>query len=86
MIALDLYQSHYQNLLTFDLKFIAKDVEIKTVNLSESLNDLKITNFLIDLLSIKKQLKPINGLIKKLPNTYKFCNNDINKIILLLRK
>ena len=34
----------------------------------------------------KKQLKPINGLIKEFPNTYKFCNNDINKFILLLRK
>ena len=34
----------------------------------------------------KKQLKPINGLIKKIPNTCKFCNNDINKFILLLRK
>ena len=34
----------------------------------------------------KKQLRPINGLIKKFPNTYKFCDNDINKFILLLRK
>ena len=34
----------------------------------------------------KKKLKPINGLIKKFPNIYKFCNNDINKFILLLRK
>ena len=34
----------------------------------------------------KKQLKPINGLIKKFRNTYKFCNNDINKFILLLKK
>ena len=34
----------------------------------------------------KKQLKPINGLIKKFRNTYKFCNNDINKLILLLKK
>ena len=34
----------------------------------------------------KKQLKPTNGLIKKFPNTFKFCNNDINKFILLLRK
>ena len=25
-------------------------------------------------------------LIKKIPNTYRFCNNDINKFILLLRK
>ena len=24
--------------------------------------------------------------MKNIPNTYKFCNNDINKFILLLRK
>ena len=34
----------------------------------------------------EKQLKQINGLIKKFLNTYKFCNNDINKFILLLKK
>ena len=34
----------------------------------------------------KKQLKPINGLIKKFPNTHKFCYNDINKFILLFEK
>ena len=34
----------------------------------------------------KKQLKPINELLKVFPNTYKFCNNDINNFILLLRK
>ena len=34
----------------------------------------------------KKQFKPINRLIKKFPNTYRFCHNDINKFILLLRK
>ena len=33
-----------------------------------------------------KQLKTINGLIKKFLNTHKFCNNDINKFILLLKK
>ena len=36
--------------------------------------------------SRKKQLKPIHGLIKKFPNTYKFFNNDISKFMLLLRK
>ena len=45
MIALDLCQPYYQNLLTIYLKFIAKNVEIKTVNLNVSLKDLKITNF-----------------------------------------
>ena len=28
----------------------------------------------------------MNGLTKKFPNTYKFCYDDINKFILLLRK
>ena len=31
-------------------------------------------------------MKPINGLIKKFPNVYQFCNEDINKFVLLLRK
>ena len=40
-----LCQPYYQNLLTIYLNFIAKNVEIKTVNLNVSLKDLKITNF-----------------------------------------
>ena len=47
---------------------------------------LKITNFLIIAKGVEKQLKSINGLIKKFPNTHKYCNNDINKFTLLLRK
>ena len=34
----------------------------------------------------KRQLNPISGLIKKFSNAYEFCNEDINKFILLLRK
>ena len=30
--------------------------------------------------------KLINGLIKKFPNTYQFCKDDLKKIVLLLRK
>ena len=30
--------------------------------------------------------KPINELSKKFPNTYQFCNKNLNKFILLLRK
>ena len=53
-----------------------------------SFNNLKITKFIIIAKSLekKKKLKPINGIIKKFRNTYKFCNSDINKFILLLRK
>ena len=34
----------------------------------------------------KRWLMPIKGLIKKFPNVYQFCNEDINKFFLLLRK
>ena len=34
----------------------------------------------------KKQLKPLNGLIKNFRNTCKYCNNDVNKFIMLFRK
>ena len=86
-IALDLCQPYYQNLLILCLKFIAKNGEIKTSNLSVSLNIVKIKNLLIGAVNVrKKRLKPINELIKKFSNTYKFCNNDINKFILLLKK
>ena len=34
-----------------------------------SLKDFKITNFLIIAKAVEKRLKPINGLIKKIPNT-----------------
>ena len=30
--------------------------------------------------------KSINGLIEKFPNVYQFCDGDINKFVLLLRK
>ena len=34
----------------------------------------------------KKKLKPINGLIEKFLNTYQFCDEEINKFVVLLRK
>ena len=51
-----------------------------------SLKDLEITNFFIISISVENQLKAINWLIKKFPNPYKFCNNDINAFILSLRR
>ena len=35
---------------------------------------------------LKRQLKPINELIKKFSNTYKFWNNDLKTFALWLRK
>ena len=34
----------------------------------------------------KKWLKPVNELIKKFSSIYQFCNGDLNKFVLLLRK
>ena len=59
-------------------RFMSASLAILLDNLSEiyrsvSLKDLKITNFLITAKSVeKKQLKPINGLTKMFPNTYKW--------------
>ena len=54
LIALDLYQPLYQNLLIIYLKIIAKIVEIKTTNLRVSLKSL---NFLIIAESVEKTVK-----------------------------
>ena len=35
---------------------------------------------------MQKMQKIIEGLIKKLSSIYQFCNGDLNKFILLLRK
>ena len=86
MIVLDLCQPHYQVLLIIFLKFTAKNVEIKIANLSVILSGLKIINYIINTKNVKKQLKPINGLIKTFPNTYQFCNGNVNKFVSLLRK
>ena len=34
----------------------------------------------------KKWLKLVNELIKKFSSIYQFCNSDLNKFVLLLRK
>ena len=85
MIALDLCQPYYQSFLIIYLKLIAKNVGEKTVNLSVSLKDLKITNFLIIAKSVEKTIKG-DRLTRKFQNIYKFSNNNINQLILLLRK
>ena len=88
MVVLGLCQPHYQNLLIIYLKFVAKNAEIKTVNLNvTNFKELKDNKLFYNCKECRKeQLKLINGLIKIFPNTYKFCNNDINKFILLLKK
>ena len=70
MIAADLCQPHYKNLLIIYLKYIAENVEIKIENPSASLKSLKIAKCPIIAKNVEKnQLKPMNGLNEKFPNT-----------------
>ena len=57
LIALDLCKPHYQNLLIIYLKFITKNVDIKTVNLSVSLKVLEIKNIFISAKGVEKTVK-----------------------------
>ena len=48
---------------------------------------LKIKIYFQNALIVIFIIKKINNdLIKKFKNTYSFCNNDLNKFVLLLRK
>ena len=47
MIALDLFQPHYQVLLITYLKFTVKNVKMKTVNQNVILLDLKLIDYYI---------------------------------------
>ena len=34
----------------------------------------------------KRMERPVEGLIRKFPSIYQFCNGDLSKFILMLRK
>ena len=68
------------------LKFTEKNVKIKTVNQHLILSGLNILDYYINSNVKKKQLEPTHEITKKSLITHKFCNNDLNKFILLLRK
>ena len=97
MIVLDLCHHHYLNLLTMYLEgFIIINVLIVNLILITCVL-LKIKKLLLKCFNCKIYYKKKinNDLIKKLKNTYSFCNNDttgssslerINKFVLLLRK
>ena len=88
LIVLDLCQPHYQVLLITYLKFISKVCkERRKIKSICNFIGLKNDKFNYECKKCKKRLlKPINELIQKFPNVYKFCNGDTNKFVLLLRK
>ena len=86
-IAIDLCQAHYQIFLIFYLKdFIVISAQI--VNHVLITFQSEINQFIFRCFDCKKNYKKDfnKELINRFSNTYKFCNEDINKFILLLRK
>ena len=62
-------------------------MERKKSNQNVILLGLKIIDWITDVKKWKgTSSKSINGLIEKFPNVYQFCNGDLNKFVLLLRK
>ena len=88
LINLDLCQVHYEALLIIYLQFTVKGcIETKKIESICDFIGLKNNKLHYKRNKCKKRwLTLLNGLIKKFPNKYKFCNDDINKFILLLRK
>ena len=70
LIVLDLCRLHYHNLLIICL-------EILTV---------QNANHVQKIIDANNAKKLIEGLIKKFPRVYQFCNGDLNKFVLLLLK
>ena len=91
MIALDLGQTNYQILLITYLKFAKKNAKDTWKEEKSSQNTILLglknnkLNYKCKECG-KKYFKSINGPIKKFPNMYQFCDGDINKFVLLLRK
>ena len=91
MIVVDSCRVNYQVFLITYLKWtirIAKHAwREKGSDQNVSLLGLKIIDWITE---IKKyngiSTRSINELIEKFPNTYQFCNGDLNKFVLLLRK
>ena len=86
----DLCKVNYQTLLIAYLKLTKKNVPNERKNVH--LLDLKMIDYIIkaknvekDVLSQKSQ-QVQSKLVKKFPNIYKFCDGDLNKFALLLRK
>ena len=87
MIVIDLCNLHYQNLLISYLKFMIKNAE--NVEKEKKVN-CRFVGFKNGRLNYKCKeckkscKKTLNG--KNFPTLYKFCNGDLNKFFLLLRK
>ena len=84
MTALDLCQQHCQVLFITCLRFTEKNVnhaKKEKVCQNAYLLVLRIMNYITSVKSINKGIN-----IKKFPNVHQFCDGDLKKFVLLLRK
>ena len=67
--------------ITYKIKFIDSCRFMQSIlsDLVDNLSEIKNKD-------CKTPAKSINGLIEKFPSVYQFCNGDLNKFVLLLRK
>ena len=91
MIAIDLYKVNYQTLLRTYLKLTKNNVQ-NAWKEKKIKSECEFIRFKNDRLhyrckNCKKRCNESkDGLIKKFPRIYKFCDGDLNKFALLLRK
>ena len=91
MIATDLCQLHYQILSITYQEFMIKNAKNawkeKKLGWIVNLLDLKTVDWIIDAKNATKSYtKLTNESIKKFSTLYKFCNGDLDKFFLLVRK
>ena len=82
LILVDSFKVNYQTLLITCLKLERKNIrsECESIGLKNNRLNYKCKE------CNRTSAKSVNDLIEKFPTTYKFCNSNLNKFVLLLRK
>ena len=81
----DCFVEEYTNkYITFSVVFYRKNIGNKVIIYKlKSINSFRFMS--VNLSEIKRNI-PLNKLIEKFTNTHQFCNKNINKFALLLKK
>ena len=91
MILVDWCKLNYQTLLITYLKLTISIVKRawREKNIKSECNFIEFENNRLNYRCKEckgTSIRSINGLIEKFPSVYKFCDGDLNKFVLLLRK
>ena len=89
LIGLDLLQIHYQNLLITHLKFLIVQNGNEKIKINSECYYVGLKNNRLNYKCKKCKVEwkiPLNKLFKKFPSVYQFCNGNLNKFVMLLRK